>query len=237
MSIESISAANNPATSSSEKKEDKSRTGLSNNLGDFLKLLTTQLKNQDPTSPLDTSQFTDQLIGFSGVEQQINTNGKLDKLVDSQTTTALNAQLTSSVNYIGKMVEVENNRFKMGATGDPKFSYEVPKGISNSTITIMTDTGQVIGTFKGKTEEGLQNLTWDGKDANGQRLPAGNYRFKVDMVNTEAKTIPAKTYTFGEVTSVEVKEGKTSVIVEGDYVVGIEKVRAVEAKPQTQQAA
>lgn len=233
MALESISAATNPAKSSTVSQEDKSRAGLSNNLSDFLKLLTTQLKNQDPTSPLDTSQFTDQLIGFSGVEQQINTNSKLDKLVQSQTTAAISTQLSSSVNYIGKMAEIETNQFELDTVGDPKFAYDVPKGTVNSVITITKQNGQVIGSFKGSNIEGKQNVTWDGKDGDGNRLPAGTYLFAVTLTDSANQNTSATTYAFGEVTSVEMDGDKTKVVIDDALVTDIDKVRSIEQKQLT----
>ena len=230
MALDSISEINNPATASTAKKENTGVSGLSNNLNDFLKLLTTQLKNQDPTQPLDTAQFTGQLIGFSSVEQQLGTNARLDKLVDKQKSTAINTQLSSSVNYIGKMAEIESDQFQLEKTGEPRFAYDVPRGVVNSVITITKANGQVIGALKGKVEEGKQNLTWDGKDANGNRLPPGRYDFSVAVTDTQNKTTNAKTYAFGEVTSVELNEGKTNLVIDDSLVVQADKVRSIEQK-------
>ncbi|HZZ11369.1 MAG TPA: flagellar hook capping FlgD N-terminal domain-containing protein, partial [Paraburkholderia sp.] len=73
---------------------------LAGNFDTFLTLLTTQLQNQDPLSPMDSTQFTQQLVAFSGVEQQINTNNNLQSLI------ALNQsqQAASAVSYIGHSV-------------------------------------------------------------------------------------------------------------------------------------
>lgn len=231
MGLESISAATNPATATLEAKTtNKDSNSVSANLTDFLKLLTTQLQNQDPTAPADTNQITQQLIGFSQVEQQVNTNNKLDTLVNSQTTTALSTQLSASTNYIGKMVEIEGSAFNIQNTGEPKFSYDVPEGTANSVITISDSKGNVIGSFKGSTTVGKQNLVWDAKDANGNRLPSGAYDFRVTLVDSNNETTLAKTYVQGEVTSVLMDSGEAKLVVDDNTVVQVKDVIAVEDK-------
>ena len=239
--VTGIDAKTNPATATLENKNastDNGSKALAGNLSDFLKLLTTQLKNQDPTAPTDTAQFTQQLIGFSGVEQQLNTNTKLDKLVDSQTTTAVGAQLSSSVNYIGKMAEVEGSTFTVQPGVEPKFSYVLPEGVRNSQITISDSKGVVIGAFQGKTAAGKQDVIWDAKDATGKALPAGQYTVKVSWLDEKGTATAAKTNIVGEVTGVDVSDGKTSLVIDDNFVVSIDKVQSVAAKQQpTQNAA
>ena len=94
MSLASVAAQQNNAiaaasaagaaasgTTTGAQTSTTSLNSLSSNFGDFLGLLMTQLKNQDPTSPLDTNQFTSELVQFSSVEQQINTNTSLTQLI------------------------------------------------------------------------------------------------------------------------------------------------------------
>src|SRR5579862_2238926 len=94
------------ANSSSSTSGSNALNKLSSDLNSFLTLLTTQLKNQDPLSPLDSTQFTAQLVAFTGVEQQINTNTKLDSLIGVDKAT----QLTSAANFIGNTVEAPSNQ-------------------------------------------------------------------------------------------------------------------------------
>ena len=75
------SAANAASSQSSQSNTQNALSQLSGNFSDFLNMLMTQLQNQDPTSPLDTNQFTSELVQFSGVEQQINTNNSLTQLI------------------------------------------------------------------------------------------------------------------------------------------------------------
>jgi flagellar basal-body rod modification protein FlgD len=197
---------------------------------DFLNLLTAGLKNQDPTNPTKNGEFMQQITSINSLEQQLNSNTKLDALVKSQTSSALTAELASSVNYIGKSAEVENDVFTLKRTGEPKLGYDVPKGTTNSVISISNERGTVIGSYKGKITEGKQNLSWDGKDADGNRLPAGSYKISVSLTDSNNKVTNAKTYVFGDVTSVELQDGKASVVIDDSYVLPISKVRSLEEK-------
>ena len=232
MELDSISSSKNPATSkvysSGSGASATTAESIAKTKSDFLNLLTTQLKNQDPTKPTDNAAFTQQITAINALEQQLDTNTKLGQLVTSQNNAALTTQLASSVNYIGKSVQIENNLFKLNQTGTPKLSYDVPKGTTNSIITISDSKGQVVGTYKGQSTEGIQNLSWDGKDADGKRLPAGDYKITVSLTDTNSKATAATTYVFGNVTSVETQNSKSSVVVDDSYVVPIEKVRSIE---------
>lgn len=236
MSLEGISSKTNPSkkTLVNEATNSTSSTtaeSVAKTKSDFLKLMTTQLQNQDPTKPTDNAQFTQQITALNSLEQQLNSNTKLDALVKSQTSSALTAELASSVNYIGKSAEVENNIFVLKKTGEPKLGYDVPKGTTNSVISISNEKGTVVGSYKGKITEGKQNLAWDGKDADGKRLPAGSYKISVALTDSSNKVSNAKTtYVVGDVTSVELQDGKASVVIDDSYVLPISKVRSLEEK-------
>lgn len=235
MSLEGISFKSNPpkTTLVNEAANSNSSTtaeSVAKTKSDFLNLMTTQLKNQDPTKPTDNAQFTQQITALNSLEQQLNSNTKLDALIKTQTSSALTAELASSVNYIGKAAEVENDIFTLQRTGNPKLGYEVPKGTTNSVISISNERGQVVGSYKGKITEGKQNISWDGKDADGNRLPAGSYKLSVSLTDSNNKTTAAKTYVFGDVTSVELQDGKASVVIDDSYVVPVSKVRSLEEK-------
>jgi flagellar basal-body rod modification protein FlgD len=99
-----VSAPANPATSSTSTSTSKT-TGIADNFQTFLTLLTTQLQNQNPLDPLDTNQFTQQLVQFAGVEQQLKTNDQLTSLVTLQKT----AQSTQALNFVGSTAVVDGS--------------------------------------------------------------------------------------------------------------------------------
>src|SRR3984957_7966170 len=102
-------------------------TSLSSNFNDFLTLLTTQLQNQDPTSPMDASSFTSELVEFASVEQQISTNTNLTQLI--QLTQAANVTQSSAI--LGKHVSVQSTQIPLqNATGTLNFTTPTPEAVS-----------------------------------------------------------------------------------------------------------
>lgn len=143
---------------------------LGNNFSDFLKLLMTQLQNQDPTAPLDTNQFTSQLVQFSGVEQQINTNSSLTKLIEL---TQGGGVLQASA-MVGKSVEVTSDRIALqSGKGAVQFSTTAAQDVS---IGIYSDAGVKLRDAVVTTQPGRNDWAWDGKDNQGATLPDGAYR-------------------------------------------------------------
>src|SRR3954452_2810695 len=120
-------AASNKTSSSSTSDTTATTKTASNKLSQdyttFLKLLTTQLQNQDPMSPMDSSQFTNQLVQYSQVEQQIGQNDKLEKLVKMQS----NNQTQASLGFIGLDVEATGSAFTYDGSSPAKMSYTLPE--------------------------------------------------------------------------------------------------------------
>lgn len=241
-SIGDLSNSTNPATSTlgdkkASKDKDNGAAQLASNMTDFLKLLTTQLQHQDPTAPTDTNQFTQQLIGFSQVEQTLNTNTKLDKLVDAQTSSTVSAQLASGVNYIGKMAEVPGNTFQVNEGEEPKFSYTLPEGARQSVIKIYDAKGALVGSFQGAGKAGTQNIVWDAKNSSGARVAPGAYTVKVDAINDAGKPLDVATSIVGEVTGVELKDGVAELRINDSLLVALKDVKSVVSKSTIANAA
>jgi len=147
---------------------------LSGNFNTFLTLLTTQLQNQDPLSPMDSSQFTQQLVEFSQVEQQIDTNSNLKSLIAlGQSNT-----LSSSASYLGKEITITTGN---GALQDSSCTWRYALGAdaANTTLTVTDSTGKVVYTGAGETSSGGHDFTWDGTDSSGNQLPDGVYKLSV----------------------------------------------------------
>lgn len=179
-----VSAASSTAAAApTATTGDTSALGtLSNNFTNFLQLLMTQLKNQDPTSPMDTNQFTSQLVQFTGVQQQINTNASLTTLIQA---TQGNTLLNSS-NLIGKDVEVTSDQVslqngKAGLNITAPTAEPVNIGIYSASGAKLLDTAVT-------ASAGSNRWTWDGKDSNGQTLPDGAY--KVVVADSAGGTVP-----------------------------------------------
>src|SRR3954471_14201390 len=120
------------------------RAQLGQNFDTFLKLLTTQLQNQDPLTPMDSSQFTNQLVLFSQVEQQIAQNDKLAKQLTAQQT-----QLTEgALGYIGLDIQASGNAFQYAAGSKVEIGYALGADAASAEASIVNDQGNVVALVK-----------------------------------------------------------------------------------------
>jgi flagellar hook assembly protein FlgD len=150
-----IAAAAPSATSASQASRDQTKFG--EDFDAFLKLLTSQLKFQDPLSPMDTNQFTTQLVQFTSVEQQIRQNKNLEALLATQRT----VELASASNYIGRTVEA-NGRSVVLTDGAASVTYTLPIAAKTVSIAIKDADGNLVRTLRGNTGTGQQTIVWDG---------------------------------------------------------------------------
>lgn len=171
---------------------------LSADMNTFLQLLTTQLKYQDPMDPMDTAEFTNQLVQYSSVEQAIQTNEKLDTMM-SLSIANLGAQ---AVSYIGKTVQVLGDVMPLEG-GVSKASYTLNKDVLSTTIVVKDMSGNIVYTQNGEKTSGTHEFTWDGKDSNGNQLEDGAYQISVSTKVAEGDSVASVTTTiFGKVTGV-----------------------------------
>lgn len=209
----------------------RSGTALSSLLNDFdsfLRLLTTQLQNQDPLEPMDSSEFTNQLVQFSQVEQQINTNQNLESLLSLQ---SLN--MTSlALGFMGMNVEATGN--ELDYTGDPlQFAYSLPENSTGTMISITDENGSVIRKLEGETDAGVHEVVWDGLDDLGQPATNGTYTLNVSAENEEGKTLNINTTVPGYVTGIESTADGNIMLLIGDKKVPMIEARKVQQVPQT----
>lgn len=172
---------------------------LSQNYETFLRLLTAQLQNQDPLQPQDTAAFTNQLVQFSQVEQQIAGNKKLDEMVAAIN----NGQPNQALGYLGKTVEIQSNGWSL-QDGKAHLTVSTDVPASSSVLEISDGkTNKLVRTIELTTNAGTQDVDWDGKDASGNQLTDGTYVAKVKATGSDGKAIEAQVLTFGKVTGVD----------------------------------
>jgi len=168
-----MSTVDPTGSSSSSQPQSQSNAAtqqLAGNFNTFLTLLTTQLQNQDPLSPMDSNQFTQQLVEFSGVEQQINTNSNLENLI-SLTQSRSNSD---AVSYLGKSVTMSNGKGAL-INGAATWTYALDDKATANTLTVSDSTGKVVYSTPGALGTGVQTFNWNGKDSYGNQLPDGQY--------------------------------------------------------------
>lgn len=201
---------------------------LSSDYTTFLKLLTTQLQNQDPTSPMDSAQFTQQLVQYSSVEQQIKANQKLDSLVSLQQ----NSGTGTLLGYLGKSVEIDGNTLANKNGQGAQLSYTLPDIASSATVKIFDKDGKLIRTQDISKSLGKHVITWDGKNDSGSTANDGSYTFTVDAKDSKGNALTTKTTSFGLVDGLETKT-TGSVLTIGDTEITLDKILAVKTASGT----
>ena len=158
------------AASAAPTTKSVALSSLTGNYNDFLKLLMTQLQNQDPTSPMDTNQFTSQLVQYSSVEQQINTNASLTQLIQL----TQGGEILQSSSLVGKPVTVASDHIALqGGKGTVQFDTATSQPVS---IGVYTDAGVKLRDAAITSQPGHNSWSWDGKDSQGNAVPDGSYR-------------------------------------------------------------
>jgi flagellar basal-body rod modification protein FlgD len=152
----------------------------------FLKILTTQLQNQDPTAATDTNQFTQELVQFTQAEQQLNTNSKLDSLIALQKNSS---GLASTLNYIGKYVEVPTTSQLPLQGSQAELAYTLPSAAKTVSIAVLDSTGKTVTTLSGPAASGLDRVAWDGKDSSGTQLADGTYTFQLSATDASGSAL------------------------------------------------
>lgn len=203
-------AASTPTTAGTTGSNTDALAQLSSNFQTFLSLLTTQLKNQDPLSPLDSNQFTQQLTQMSGVEAQLQANALLQNIANNTGT-----GITTAVSMIGKQVKATSNSANL-ANGQAQWVYNLPAGAADVKLTIVNAAGQVVhAEAPSDLSAGDHTLTWNGKDLNGVKLPDGAYTLQIAAADASGKTLSASSYVQGIVTAVEQSSGTTMITIGG----------------------
>jgi flagellar basal-body rod modification protein FlgD len=194
---------------------------LSGNFSTFLTLLTTQLQNQDPTSPMDSNEFTQQLVEYSQVEQQIDTNTNLQSLI-SQGTTNASAMTTS---YLGKNVSVTNGNASL-TSGEATWTYNLGAQAASTTLTVTNSSGQTVYTGAGNTAAGNNSFNWNGQDNSGNQLNDGTYKLTVTATDASGATITSSVASAGTVGQIDLT-GSSPMLVIGNMEVSPSDIAAV----------
>jgi flagellar basal-body rod modification protein FlgD len=184
-------------------------TEIASNFTTFLQLLTTQLKNQNPLDPLDTNQFTQQLVQFAQVEQQMKSNDQLSSLVSLEKS----AQASTALAYVGATVVVDGSTAAL-SNGTATWNLNVTKP-STATITIKDSTGQNVFTGTAGVNPGTQTFTWDGRGNDGRIWPSGNYTLTATAVDASNQSVAISTEVQAVVDSVDLSQSPPVMSING----------------------
>jgi flagellar basal-body rod modification protein FlgD len=198
---------------------------LSGDFNNFLTLLTTQLKNQDPLSPMDSTQFTQQLVAFTGVEQQINTNTKLDTLIGLNKTDLL----TQSASFIGNQIQANGTQVWLPADGSgAQIGYTLPSDASTAAMAISDANGNIIRTGAVPVTQGDHVVGWDGTNDQGTAQPSGVYNVTIQALDQNSQPVNnITTSIIGTVTNVSSDQTNGTVLSIGSVQVPLSSVTSI----------
>jgi flagellar basal-body rod modification protein FlgD len=201
--------------SSTGTPETQNKTGP-RQLGqdDFLKLLITQLKNQDPLKPTDNTEFVSQLAQFSQLEQSAKQAELLQQSLDAQTASLQFTLLP----MVGRTVTIGQPLVQLG-DGPAAFGYTLDKNATKVLVSIQDHQGQVVRSLEYRDQlAGGHAAEWDGKDQDGIVMPKGLYRYLISAVDAEGKTVPVEGRASLTVSGVRMEEGQAKLLV-GDLAI------------------
>ena len=206
----------------SQSETQASTAQLAEDFSDFLTLLTVQLQNQDPLSPMDTTEFTNQLVAFTGVEQQINTNQKLDDLVALQ----LNNAMGSAIGYVGLDASYVSSEFFSDGETPVTINYALDNVAVDATLRIENELGETVFETSAETSAGSNEFTWNGLDSFGNPVEPGTYSVRIDALDASDNAVGSSTVVEGRVRGVETQGGLIFLLI-GERAVSLGNVLKV----------
>jgi flagellar basal-body rod modification protein FlgD len=225
MFLEGVSSSQVPLTGQSAADLQQ----VQDNLNQFLNLLVTQLQNQDPLDPLDANEFTQQLVQFASVEQQIYQNANLETLIAVEKS----GQAAAMVAYIGTTVEANGGVLPLHDS-EATATYTLPADVAQTTIIIRDPYGNIMRTEAGETEAGLHTFTWDGYDDHGNPLADGAYSIEIGATTSDGTLLTIPTTVFARVSAVGSENGEVT-LYSGDVTIPAAAVIGVRgAAPNTE---
>ena len=204
----STSTANTASSTSSSSTASNDQM-IASNFTTFLQLLTTQLQNQNPLDPLDTNQFTQQLVQFAQVEQQMKSNDTLTSLLSLEKS----AQQTTALAYVGQTVVVDGSTTALTSSG-ATWSFNSPS-VATANVVIKDSTGQTAYTGTFGVNPGQQNFTWDGHGTDGKTWPAGNYTMVINATDANSQPVSISTEVQAAVDSVDLTQNPPTLSING----------------------
>ncbi|AWN42201.1 flagellar hook assembly protein FlgD [Methylobacterium durans] len=222
--VGSTTSSTSTASTSTAKGDAQQIAG---NFTQFLTLLTTQLKNQNPLDPMDTNQFTQQLVQFAQVEQQLKGNDRLDSIL----TNAKAASAASATSFIGQTVTSDGKTAQL-KDGSATWNLTPARAVSKATITILDAKGNVVGTQTKSLTTGSQTFSWNGRNSAGLSATEGQYTLKIDAFDATGQSVSVDTAVSGRVDGVDLS-GSEPVLAIGASRVPVSSVRSISSELST----
>lgn len=188
---------------------------------DFLKLLTFQMKNQNPLKPYDNQEFAAQLAQFSQLEQLIDIRSMIEETANLNKTLAETMTNTALPGMLGKTARALTNEFTYDGEHSVKLGYGVSTTVKSGTLVIKDANGSIVKRITLSPNDltsGNHIIVFDGKDAKGNDIAPGKYSYEVLLSSDGSTTYSADTYIEGKVEAVRFKGDGTVLVISGSEV-------------------
>jgi flagellar basal-body rod modification protein FlgD len=211
----------NGAATTTAASASGSGSGMTVDYQSFLKLLTAQLRNQDPLSPMDATQFMTQLAQLSSVEQAVKTNDTLTEVKDMLHSAGMRMDMT----YLGRNVQALTDQFGLAA-GKAEIAYLVDGTPASVKLEVIDSTGKTVRTTSGSLASGRQTFQWDGVTDGGTPAPDGTYQVKITAKDKDGNKLDAATLVSDTVKEVRTVNGVSYFVLQGGATVQVTDIIA-----------
>lgn len=182
-------------------------------------MLVTELQNQDPTNPLQSTDLAAQLAQFSSVSELQTLNTNVQNSTNANLVMTQSISNTMAATLIGKQVQVNTSQINYDGTTNPTLGYTLPSSAADVKVNILNSNGTIIRTIdEGPMASGDQTMTWDGKDSSGNQVSSGTYSFTVTAADSQGNQITPSLYVLGTVQGVKFGSNGASLLVDGTQV-------------------
>jgi len=224
MDAQSISSILNPAP-----KEETKKPGDILGKDEFLKLLISQLQNQNPLEPMKDQEYVAQMAQFSSLEQLQNMNSTLSQNAQYNMLLSQTINNTMATSLIGKEITADSNSVGLTSGSDAAITFKSAGFALSGTVTISDKSGKVVRSLEvNNLQSGSNSVQWNGKDNFGNNVASGDYTYQIDLKDTNGQAVTVSNYRTGTVDSVKYVDGQAYLLVDGAYI-PLAQVREVKA--------
>ncbi|MCL5035330.1 MAG: flagellar hook capping protein [Bacteroidetes bacterium] len=206
-------------SSASSSQAAASTTNNTLNESDFLQMLVTELQNQDPTNPLQSTDLAAQLAQFSSVSELQTLNQSVQSSTSANLVMTQSISNTMAATLIGKQVQVNSPNIGYDGSTQPTLGFNLTGAAADVQVKILNSNGGTVRTIDlGAKSSGDGSVVWDGKDDTGASVPAGNYTFSVTATDAQGNPVTSSSYLLGTVQGVKFDSNGPSLLVNGSEV-------------------
>jgi flagellar basal-body rod modification protein FlgD len=206
-----MTTVNTTTSTTADTKTTVASSKLNADFDMFLKLLTAQMQNQDPLDPMDTAQYTQQLVQYSQVEQSIEQTSTLKSMLAAFGT----QNLMQASSLVGAQVETSSATSGLSAATPAQWTWSATRDVTSMTATIKDEKGKIIDTLPIDATGASGAFTWDGTTSAGKKVDPGLYTLELAGVDASGTKVATTAHAFGKVSDVELENGTVKLTING----------------------